>query len=164
MRVQAAAARLRTKLQQLGQTVTQTADGRLSIAAFQVNLTDRQRERIRSLVLRIDLPAAETIHTVSSPVDATSATGEHSRSTKQQAATELIAAGVSEPAHREAFIQLGRWPYAEPAQWPLITQSLLDWSQEHKVQPSDLGARMTYLADAESKTKGPDCDFALSIN
>jgi DNA-binding transcriptional MerR regulator len=68
-----------------------------------------------------------------------------------------------EPAHREAFIELGRWPHAEPAQWPLITQSLLDWSQEHKVQPSDLGARMTYLADEESKTKGPDCDFALPI-
>ena len=71
-----------------------------------------------------------------------------------------------EPAHREAFIHLGRWPHAEPAQWPLITQSLLDWSQEHKVQPSDLGARMTYLADAtvpELETKGPDCDFALPI-
>ena len=71
-----------------------------------------------------------------------------------------------EPDHREAFIHLGRWPHAEPAQWPLITQSLLDWSQEHKVQPSDLGARMTYLADAtvpELESKGPDCDFALPI-
>lgn len=72
----------------------------------------------------------------------------------------------AEPAHREAFIHLGRWPHAEPAQWPLITQSLLDWSQEHKVQPSELGARLTYLADAtvpEIETKGPDCDFALPI-
>ena len=72
----------------------------------------------------------------------------------------------TEPAHHEAFIHLGRWPHAEPAQWPLITQSLLDWSQEHKAQPSDLGARMTYLADAtvpELETKGPDCDFALPI-
>ena len=71
-----------------------------------------------------------------------------------------------EPAHREAFIHLGRWPHAEPAQWPLITQSLLDWSQQHKAQPSDLGARMTYLADAtvtELESKGPDCDFALPI-
>jgi DNA-binding transcriptional MerR regulator len=73
----------------------------------------------------------------------------------------------SEPAHREAFIHLGRSPHAEPAEWPLITQSLLDWSQEHKVQPSDLGARMTYLADAsvpDRETQGPDCDFALPIN
>jgi DNA-binding transcriptional MerR regulator len=73
----------------------------------------------------------------------------------------------TEPAHREAFIHLGRWPHGEPAEWPLITQSLLDWSQEHKVQPSDLGARMTYLADAtvpDRETQGPDCDFALPIN
>jgi hypothetical protein len=72
----------------------------------------------------------------------------------------------TEPAHREAVIHLGRWPHAEPEQWPLITQSLLDWSQEHKAQPSYLGVRMTYLADAtvpELETKGPDCDFALPI-
>lgn len=63
------------------------------IAAFQVNLTDRQRERIRSLVLRIDLPAAETIHTV-----ITGRRGERHcgalRVDQQQAATDLIAAGV----------------------------------------------------------------------
>jgi len=50
--------------------------------------------------------------------------------------------------------------------WPLNIQSLLDCSQEHRLQPSDLGARMTYLADAtvpERETKGPDCDFALPI-
>jgi len=100
VRVQAAAARLRTKLQQLAQTVTQTADGRrptadgrLSIAAFRVNLTDRQRERIRSLVLRIDLPPPRPIHTA--------ITGRRDerhwgalRVDQQQAATELIAAGV----------------------------------------------------------------------
>ena len=71
-----------------------------------------------------------------------------------------------ESAHREAFIGLGRWPHAEPAQWPLITQSLIDWSQEHKAQPRDLGARMTYLADAtvpDIESQGPDCDFALPI-
>ena len=73
----------------------------------------------------------------------------------------------TEPAHREAFIQLGRFGQIEPAQWPLITQSLLDWVQEHTAQPIDLGARLTYLADAtvpELETKGPDCDFALPIN
>jgi DNA-binding transcriptional MerR regulator len=73
----------------------------------------------------------------------------------------------TEPAHREAFIHLGRVGQIEPAHWPLITQSLLDWTQEHKVQPIDLGARMTYLADAtvpERETKGPDCDFVLPIN
>jgi len=72
----------------------------------------------------------------------------------------------TEPAHREAFIHLGSYQ-VEPAQWPLITQSLLDWSHEHKAQPSDLGVRMTYLADStvpEPESKGPDCDFALPIN
>lgn len=71
----------------------------------------------------------------------------------------------TEPAHREAFIHLGRGQ-VEPAQFQLITQSLLDWVQEHTAQPIDLGARMTYLADAtvpELETKGPDCDFALPI-
>ena len=73
----------------------------------------------------------------------------------------------TEPAHREAFIHLGRSGQIEPAQYQLITQSLLDWVQEHRAQPIDLGARMTYLADAtvpELETKGPDCDFALPIN
>jgi DNA-binding transcriptional MerR regulator len=72
----------------------------------------------------------------------------------------------SEPAHREAFIRLGR-SAIEPAQYQLITQSLLDWVQEHTAQPVDLGARMTYLAEATApqlETKGPDCDFALPIN
>lgn len=70
----------------------------------------------------------------------------------------------TEPAHREAFIHLGR--QIEPTQYQLITQSLLDWVKEHTAQPIDLGARMTYLADAtvpELETKGPDCDFALPI-
>ena len=72
----------------------------------------------------------------------------------------------TEPAHREAFIHLGRYGQVEPAQWLLITQSLHSWGQEHKVQPTELGTRITYLADAtvpELETKGPDCDFALPI-
>jgi hypothetical protein len=62
-----------------------------------------------------------------------------------------------EPAHREAFIHLGPGPHTEPAQWQLITQSLHSWAQEHAIQPSELGARMTYLADAtsESESQGP---------
>jgi DNA-binding transcriptional MerR regulator len=72
-----------------------------------------------------------------------------------------------EPAHREAFIHLGRSPQVEAAQSQLITQSLQSWAQEHKVQPTQLGVRMTYLADAtvpDRETQGPDCDFALPIN
>lgn len=73
----------------------------------------------------------------------------------------------TEPAHREAFIHLGQSPHAEPAQWPLITHSLLDWTQEQRVAPSHLGARMTYLVDAtvpRNESYGPDCDFALPIS
>ena len=87
---------------------------------------------------------------------------------------ELLASQVpelvlrDEPAHREAFIHLGPPPHPEPAQWPLITQSLLNWSQEQKPQPTLLGllgVRMTYFADATTpKSQGPDCDFALPFN
>ncbi len=70
-----------------------------------------------------------------------------------------------EPAHREAFIHLGPGGQTEPAQWQLITQSLHSWGQEHKVQPTELGARITYLADATvPEGQGPDCDFALPID
>jgi hypothetical protein len=73
----------------------------------------------------------------------------------------------TEPAHREAFIHLGRNPQVEGAQSELITQSLQGWAQEHKVQPAQLGVRMTYLADAsvpDRETLGRDCDFALPIS
>ena len=70
-----------------------------------------------------------------------------------------------EPAHREAFIDLGRWDQTEPAQWQLITQSLQGWAREHEVVPNALGARMTYLADASVPAgEGPDCDFAIPFD
>ena len=69
-----------------------------------------------------------------------------------------------EREHREAFIHLGPGGQTEPAQWQLITQSLQSWAQEHKVQPAELGARITYLADTTvPEGQGPDCDFALPI-
>jgi DNA-binding transcriptional MerR regulator len=69
-----------------------------------------------------------------------------------------------EPAHREAFIHLGDGGETEPARWQLVTQSLHSWGQERGVQPTELGARITYLADATvPEGQGPDCDFALPI-
>jgi hypothetical protein len=69
-----------------------------------------------------------------------------------------------EPAHREAFIHLGPGGQVEPAQWQLISQSLHSWLEEHTVQPSQLGARITYLADPTTpEGQGPDCDFAVPI-
>jgi hypothetical protein len=70
----------------------------------------------------------------------------------------------NEPAHREAFIDLGLRGQVQPAQWPLVSQSLHAWLGEHRVQPSDLGARITYLADpTRPEGQGPDCDFAIPI-
>ena len=70
----------------------------------------------------------------------------------------------NEPAHREAFIHLGPGGQIEPAQWQLISQSLHRWVEEHAVQPSELGARITYLADpTRPENQGPDCDFAIPL-
>jgi DNA-binding transcriptional MerR regulator len=65
-----------------------------------------------------------------------------------------------EPAHREAFVHIGRGGETQPAQWQLISQSLQGWAQEHAVLPSQLGARVTYIF----APAGPDCDFAIPIN
>ncbi len=68
----------------------------------------------------------------------------------------------NEPAHREAFIHLGPGGRTEPAQWQLISQSLDYWRQEHSAQPTQLGARITYLVDpSKPEGQGPDCDFAI---
>jgi hypothetical protein len=70
----------------------------------------------------------------------------------------------SEPAHREAFIHLGPWAQIEPVQWQLISQSLYGWIKDHAVLPSELGTRITYLADpTTAANQGPDCDFAVPI-
>jgi DNA-binding transcriptional MerR regulator len=75
----------------------------------------------------------------------------------------------SEPAHKEAFVQLptpdiGAKSVADlpPTRWELVTQSLHSWAAGHGVQPSDLGVRTTYLAKLPiTKTSVPDCDFAV---
>jgi hypothetical protein len=70
----------------------------------------------------------------------------------------------TEPAHREAFIHLGPGGQIEPAQWQLVSQSLHAWAQERAAQPSELGARITYLArPASIGIGGPDCDFAVPV-
>jgi DNA-binding transcriptional MerR regulator len=83
---------------------------------------------------------------------------------------EQLAVGVpelvlrNEPAHREAFIQLGPGGQVEPAQCQLISQSLHRWVEEHSAQPSELAARITYIADPTTpENHGPDCDVAIPI-
>ncbi len=70
----------------------------------------------------------------------------------------------TEPVHREAFVHLGPGGQIEAAQWQLISQSLQGWAEQHAAQPSELGARITYLADpTAAEGQGPDCDFAIPI-
>jgi DNA-binding transcriptional MerR regulator len=70
----------------------------------------------------------------------------------------------TEPAHREAFIHLGPGGQIDPAQWQLVSQSMHGWLQAHAVEPNDLGARITYLADSTTpEGQGPDCDFAIPL-
>ena len=69
-----------------------------------------------------------------------------------------------EPAHREAFVSLGPGGRVSPAQWHVISESLRAWAHEHGAHPSELGARVTFLAVAPvTETSQPDCDFAVPI-
>jgi DNA-binding transcriptional MerR regulator len=71
----------------------------------------------------------------------------------------------SEPAHREAFIELGPAVQISPAQWQLVSESMHSWAEEHAAHASDLGVRVTYLAGTPpDETRGPDCDFAVPLD
>lgn len=66
----------------------------------------------------------------------------------------------TEPAHREAFVELGPGNQISPAQWQLASTSLHEWAHKHRATPSELGARITYLASGPvTPTSAPDCDF-----
>jgi hypothetical protein len=69
-----------------------------------------------------------------------------------------------EAAHREAFVDLGSAGQISPAQWQVASQSLQASADEHDAHPSDLGIRVTFLANSPA-TEGssPDCDFAVPI-
>jgi hypothetical protein len=70
----------------------------------------------------------------------------------------------TEPAHREAFVDLGYGTEVKPAQRQLVSESLHAWGEEHAARPSDLGVRITYLASTPlDTTRGPECDFALPL-
>ena len=70
----------------------------------------------------------------------------------------------SEPAHREAFVHLGRGGEIEPAQWQLVSEALHRWGEANAARPSDLGVRITYVAEGPpSPSNGPLCDFAVPL-
>jgi hypothetical protein len=70
----------------------------------------------------------------------------------------------TEPAHCEAFVNLGPGAEVRPAQWQLVSESLHAWAEEHATRPSDLGVRVTYVASTPPEVaRGPDCDFAVPL-
>jgi DNA-binding transcriptional MerR regulator len=74
-----------------------------------------------------------------------------------------------EPAHREAYVNLGPGNQIEPAQWHLADEALRNWAvaqgiddEQLTLKPEDLGVRLTYLHTPPiTATSAPDCDFAV---
>jgi DNA-binding transcriptional MerR regulator len=71
----------------------------------------------------------------------------------------------TEPAHREAFVDLGYGGELEPAQWQLVSESLHTWGEENRVRPTDLGVRINYVVDRPTDgSTGPRCYFAVPFS
>ena len=74
-----------------------------------------------------------------------------------------------EPAHREAYVDLGPGGQIDASQWQLADEALRSWSDAQGLQekqlsltPEDLGVRITYLATPPiTDASVPDCDFAV---
>jgi DNA-binding transcriptional MerR regulator len=69
----------------------------------------------------------------------------------------------SEPAHEEAFVDLGADPLTA-SQWQVISENLRGWAAEQNREPADLGVRLTYRAHPPiTPDSRPDCDFAVPL-
>jgi DNA-binding transcriptional MerR regulator len=74
-----------------------------------------------------------------------------------------------EPAHREAFVDLGPGGQIDATQWQLAYEALVSWrdaqgivDEQLSLTPDDLGVRITYLATPPTTDASvPDCDFAV---
>lgn len=68
----------------------------------------------------------------------------------------------TEPAHLEAFVNIGPGGQTSAVQWQLVSESLHAWGEERGVEPNDMGVRITYLAPPpRTEDSTPDCDFAV---
>jgi DNA-binding transcriptional MerR regulator len=75
----------------------------------------------------------------------------------------------AEPAHREAYVDLGPGGQIDATQWQLAYEALESWRDAQGIEdkqlsltPEDLGVRITYLATPPiTDTSVPDCDFAV---
>jgi DNA-binding transcriptional MerR regulator len=69
-----------------------------------------------------------------------------------------------EPAHEEAFVHLGA-AQLSGAQWQLVSESLRSWSAAEGRPGSDLGVRLTYLAEPPiTPDSRPEIDFAVPLS
>ena len=74
-----------------------------------------------------------------------------------------------EPAHREAYVDLGPGGQISATQWQLAYEALVSWRDAQGIEdkqlsltPDDLGVRITYLTIPPiTDTSVPDCDFAV---
>ena len=74
-----------------------------------------------------------------------------------------------EPAHREAYVNLGRGDQIDQSKWQLADEALRSWADARGIddgqlalKPGDLGVRLTYLHSLTITEKSaPDCDFAV---
>lgn len=79
----------------------------------------------------------------------------------------------AEPAHCEAYVDLGTGGQIRPAQIQLAAEALQSWRdaqgidpEQLSLTPDDLGVRITYLYPASQPTgtvSGPECDFAAAF-
>lgn len=69
----------------------------------------------------------------------------------------------SEPAHEEAFVHLGQTQLGGAA-WQLVSASLRSWSAAERRMASELGVRLTYLAEPPiTPDSRPEIDFAVPL-
>jgi DNA-binding transcriptional MerR regulator len=74
-----------------------------------------------------------------------------------------------EPAHREAYVDLGPGGQIDSAQWQLTGEALQRWRDDQGIDPAgltltpeNLGVRITYVATPPiTESSVPDCDFAV---
>jgi DNA-binding transcriptional MerR regulator len=74
-----------------------------------------------------------------------------------------------EPAHHEAYVDLGPGGQISPAQWQLADEALRSWAyaqgidpKQLSLAPENLGMRITYLASRPpTETSSPECDIAV---
>ena len=70
----------------------------------------------------------------------------------------------SEPAHEEAFVHIGE-AQLSGAQWQLVSASLRGWSAAEGRTASELGVRLTYLAEPPiTPDSRPEIDFAVPLS